>query len=240
MKNLLIFGLFVIALIMVQFAQAQTADEVINKLTDALGGKEKITAIHSVLMEGVMVRNGNEITSKTTKVQGKLYRNETNFGMGSMTILVTPEKGWQTNFRNGGAIEPMIEDGVKGWQSQLDCVNPLVDYIAKGHKAELVGKDTLDNVECYKIKLTTKTGKDIFYWIDSKTYLLNQSSQKGGGFGGRGGDAEFTVMYKDYKAVEGVMFPFTTEAKGPMGGSPMIYEKIEVNKPVDEKMYKPE
>ena len=240
MKNLLIFGLFVVALIMVQFAQAQTADEVINKFTDAMGGKEKIAAVNSVSMEGAMERNGNEITSKTIKVQGKLYRNETNFGMGSMTTLVTPEKGWRTNFRNGGAFEPLNEDGVKGMQTQLDCVSPLVDYIAKGHKAELAGKDTLENVEYYKIKLTTKSGKDILYWIDTKTYLLHQSSQKGGGFGGRGADAELIVVYKDYKAVEGVMFPFTTEIKGPMGGSPMIFEKIEVNKSVDEKMYKPE
>lgn len=31
MKNLIVFGLFILALVFVQFAQAQTADEVINK-----------------------------------------------------------------------------------------------------------------------------------------------------------------------------------------------------------------
>ena len=240
MKNLLIFGLFIVALILVQFAQAQTADEVINKFTESMGGKEKIAAVNSVYMEGVTERNGNEITSKTVKVQGKLFRNETNFGMGSMTTLVTADKGWRTNFRNGGAFEAMNEEGLKGMQSQMDCVSPLVDFVVKGHKAENLGKDTVDNIVCHKIKLTTKSGKEILYWIDASTYLLHQSSQKGGGFGGRGADAELVVVYKDYKAVEGVMFPFTTDLKGPMGGSPMVYEKIEVNKPVDEKMYKPE
>ena len=108
MRNLIIFGLFIIALVMVQFAQAQTVDEVINKYTDALGGKEKIAAIKSVVMNGITERNGNEITSNTVKVQGKLYRNELNFGMGSITTVVTAEKGWRSNPRNGGAFEASI------------------------------------------------------------------------------------------------------------------------------------
>lgn len=240
MRNLIIFGLFIIALILVQFAQAQTPDEVVSKFVQAMGGKEKIAAITSVNMEGVTERNGNEVTSKSIKVQGKLYRNEINFGMGSMTTVVTSEKGWRTNFRNGGAFEPMTEEGLKVMLPQMDCVNPMVDYMTKGHRVEMAGKDTVDNIECYKLKLTTKEGKDILYWIDSKTYLLYQSSQKGGGMGGRGADAEMIVVYKDYKPVEGVMFAFSTQLKGAMAGSAMIFEKIEVNKPVDGKMYKPE
>ena len=241
MRNLIIFGIFVILLILVQFAQGQTVDEIINKYTDALGGKDKVAAIKSVYLEGVTERNGNEITTKITKAQDKLFRNEINFGMGSMTMIVTAKKGWRSNPRNGGAFEAMSDDIVKGWQTQLDCVNPMIDYLTKGHKAELTGKDTIDNIECYKIKLTSKQGKEVMYWIDTKTNLLYQSSQKGGGMGGggRGGDVEVITVFKDYKAVEGVMFPFSVVSKGAMGGT-LIYEKIEVNKPVDEKLYKPE
>ena len=224
---------------MVQFAQGQTVDEIINKYTDALGGKDKVAAIKSVYLEGVMERNGNEITSKTTKAQDKLFRSEINFGMGSMTTLVTADKGWRTNMRNGGAFEAMTDDALKAMQSQLDCVNPMIDYAAKGHKAELAGKDTVDNMVCYKIRLTTKGGKELIYWIDSKTSLLYQSSQKIGGFGGARGDVELISVFKDYKAVEGVMFPFSVETKGGFGGT-TIYEKIEVNKPIDDKLFKPE
>ena len=42
MKNLIIFGFFILALVFAQFAQAQTVDDVINKHISALGGKEKL------------------------------------------------------------------------------------------------------------------------------------------------------------------------------------------------------
>ncbi len=244
MRNLIIFGVFVLLLIIVQFAQAQTIDEVLDKHVEALGGKEKLATLHSVTMEGVSVMNGNEITNKTMKVQDKLYRNEVNFGMGRMTTLLTAEKGWRTNFRNGGAFEAMTDEVYKSMQHQTDCADPLVNYLAKGHKAELTGKETIDNIECYKIKLTTRGGHEINYWLDAKTSLVYQTSQKGGGFGGpRGGDVELITIYKDYKPVDGILFAFTTELKstgGGFGGGTMNYEKIEVNKAMDEKLYKPE
>ncbi|HMC99882.1 MAG TPA: hypothetical protein VKH37_07010, partial [Ferruginibacter sp.] len=107
----------------------------------------------------------------------------------------------------------------------------------KGHKAELVGKETLDNNECYKIKLTTNANKEIFYWINTSTNLIYQMSQKVGGMGG--GEREIISVYSDYKPVDGIQFAFAAELKGGFGGK-MNFEKIEINKPVNEKLYKPE
>ena len=240
MKNLIIFGFFILVLVCAQFAQAQTVDEVLDKYIAAVGGKDKLLALSSVTTQGVSVMNGNEITTTTIKVQGKLFRNEINFGMGSAVTIVTPEKGWRSNPRNGGAFEPMAEDVLKASQYQMDCPGPLVNYAAKGHKAELLGKETVDNTDCFKIKLTTNSAKEITYWIDSKTYLMHQTAQKGGFGGGSGGDTEVTTIYKDYKDVDGLQFPFTADISGGFGGGTMTYEKIELNKPVDEKLYKPE
>jgi len=240
MRNLIIFGIFVVALVMVQFAQAQTIEEVLDKYAKALGGKDKLLALSSLYLEGVSVMNGNEVTSKTTKVQDKLFRSELNFGMGSMVMVITPEKGWRSNPRNGGAFEAMSEEALKGSLYQMDCVGPLFNFMAKGHKAELQGKESVGGNDCYKIKLTTSSGKDIYYWINSKTYLIEQSSQKGGG---RGGDVEMITLFRDYHEVDGIMFPFTSEVKssgGGFGNGTMNFEKIELNKPVDAKLYKAE
>jgi hypothetical protein len=130
-------------------------------------------------------------------------------------------------------------------QTELDIAGPMVDYAAKGHKAELAGKEAVNGADCFKIKITTKASKEITYWIDATTYMMVQSSQKGGGGmgGGRrnGGDAETVVAYTDYKAVDGVLFAHTIEVKasGPGGGS-TTFDIVQLNKPVDAKLYKPE
>jgi hypothetical protein len=74
---------------------------------------------------------------------------------------------------------------------------------------------------------------------------------KGGGMGIRGGgnnpnaqgappqDREFITDFSDYrKTDEGYVFPWTTTIVG-MGASSNV-EKIEVNKPVDPKLFRPE
>jgi outer membrane lipoprotein-sorting protein len=203
-----------------------------------MGGKDKLKAITTVYMQGTSEMNGNEITNTSYKVQDKLYRNVIDFGRGSITTVITPDKGWRSNPRNGGAFEPLSTEDMAQYMPMMDCAGPLIDYATKGHKAELVGKDTVDGVACYKIKLTTKWNKEISYWIDASTNLMLQVSQKAS-MGGRG-EVELSTKYKDYKAVDGIQFPYTNELKGGFGGGTMYYEKIELNKPVDEKLYKAE
>lgn len=245
------------AFLAVHNLQAQTADDVIGKYVEALGGLEKVKSINSIYMEGVSVSpNGQEITSKTYKVQGKLYRQEIDFGMGSFTMILTDKEGWFSNPRNGGAFEAMPAEMQSAQQQELDCVFPLIDYAAKGHKAELIGLETIEKTECYNIKLTLKSGKVYNYYIDSKNWLVVRVSTKGAGggmFGGGGGggrqggggapaEVEMKTDYSDYKkTADGFLFPMTIARPG-MGGRSMNtnIEKIEVNKPVDPKLYKPE
>ena len=229
--------------------QAQTVDDVINKYVEALGGKDKLNSIQSIYQEGVTVMaNGNEITMKTWKVKDKLARREVSFGMGSQTTIVTPTEGWRSNPRNGGAFEAIPADRLGPLLGELDVTGPLVDYAAKGHMAELLGKETIDGAEAYKIKLKLKQGNEVTYFIDSKTwYLIRETRTGGGGPGGAGGgggqrppgDGTININYSNYQKTEdGYMFPFTMSMGGQ--GQGMTMEKIEVNKPVDPKLYKPE
>jgi hypothetical protein len=168
--------------------------------------------------------------------------------MGNVVIIATPQKGWSSSPRNNnGAFTAMTDEQLKSLQPQLDCAGPLVDYTAKGNKPEMLGKDTINGNECYKVKLTLASGQYITYSIDAKTYYILRETRKGGGMmggggggGGRGGrgsgagaDAEFNIDYSDYqKTADGYIFPNTIIAGG--FGAKTSVEKLEVNKPVDE------
>jgi hypothetical protein len=242
MKRFLFFALMVFY---ANNAISQTVDEVIDKYVEAIGGKEKLNALQSIYMETVSVmQNGNEMTSKMWKVNNKLVRREINFGMGSMTSVITEKEGWNSNPRNGNKFEAVTPEALRMQQVEMDCAGPLVDYKAKGHTAELLGKEDVEGTECYKVKLTLKSGRDLTYFIDAKTYYIIRMKTKGGAGmgGGRGGgnqDQEFIMDYSDYrKTPEGYVFPYATTRVG-MGAATNI-EKIEVNKPVDPKLYKAE
>ena len=233
--------------------RAQTVDEVISKYVDAMGGKDKLNSIQSLHMVGIATApNGNEITTDIWKVNNKLFRRSVNFGMGSTTTLITDKGGWQTNFRNGGAFEAMQEAQLNGQLYELDCAGPLVDYAAKGHKAELLGKEAVDGKDAYKIKLTTKQGRELTYYIDATSNLITKMTYKGRGRGqGQGGgqgqgnagtpqEVEIAVTYSKYeKTSDGYMFPFSQALSGGQGIT-MTFEKIEVNPKVDDKLYKAE
>jgi hypothetical protein len=238
----------------------QTADVIIAKYIDALGGKDKLLSIHSVYQEGVAVMaNGNEIDSKIWKVQGQLYRQEISFGMGNIVVIVTPKGGWSSNPRSGGSFKEMAPEQLQAAQVQMDPAGPLVDYAAKGSKAELLGKDTVNGNECWLVDLTLSNGHDIKYSFDEKTgYILRETikasammggGRRGGGAnggggaaggagagaggpGGAGGNGMYNIDYSDYqKTPDGYTFPMTIIAGG--FGAKTSVEKLEVNKTVD-------
>jgi len=224
-------------------SQAQTVEEVIGKHIEAMGGAEKMKSLKSLYMEGVAVmQNGNEIISKTYKVQDKLLRREVELGMGSVTMIITDKEGWSSNPRSGGAFEALPKETVEAQQVELDLAGPFVDYTAKGHKIELSGKEKIGETEVYKLTLTPKTGKEILYFIDTKNYfIVRQTLKSGGMFGGggnQGNNRELNINYSNYqKTSEGYLFAYTVSMGN--SGNNMNYEKIETNKPVDEKLYKP-
>jgi hypothetical protein len=254
-------SLTLIAVLTATLIWAQTADDVISKYIDGLGGIEKVKSISSIYMESVAVGpNGSEISTVVYRVQGKLYRTEMDFGMGKFGMIVTDKGGWVSNPRNGGAYEAAPAEMVAGQQAEMDCVSPLLDYSAKGYSAELIGQETIEGKTCYNIKLTNKAGKSTNYFIENKEWHLIRTSTKGGGGGmfGRGGGgnrgggggqagppAEEMVMNTDYsdfkKTKDGFVYPSTISRPG-MGGRAMssTIEKFEVNIKVDPKLYQPE
>ncbi len=219
---------------------AQTAKEIIDKHIEATGGPDKWRALNSLYMEGVAVmQNGNEITSRISKINGKVLRREIDFGMGKAMMIVTPEKGWVANPRSGGNFEDMPAEMHKNQLLELD-VAPLLDYEKKGAKAEFVGKDNIDGKEVLKVKLTPASGPEQTLYFDASSYYLlrvtfkamrqgrGQNQQQQGPQ-----ETEVVVNYSNHdKTPEGYVFPYSISTGG-MGGS-MTFETLQVNPKLEE------
>jgi hypothetical protein len=158
--------------LLVQNSWAQNADDVINNYIVAIGGKEKLLALKTLKMTGSMSIQGMEISVITTTVQGVGFRSDIAVpGMGEGYQIITPTKGISyMPFQGQSSPEDMDAERVKSGQLTLDIQNYLLNYKEKGHQVLLVGKEKVNGVECYHMKLTTNQGKIVQVYFDANTF----------------------------------------------------------------------
>ena len=80
MKSIRTLLLATVALLSSSFVYSQTADEIINKHIEAIGGKEKLSNLKSLYVESTLAVMGQEAPAITYLVNGKAYKNEIDFG----------------------------------------------------------------------------------------------------------------------------------------------------------------
>lgn len=235
MKNLILFGMVVIGLVLVQYvqAQSQTVDEIINKYIEANGGKEKLLSLKSVRLTGNINIQGNDISIVQTKLHLKGMRMDITVADTENYQFVTPEKG-VVYMPIQGITEPspMPEDQVKSGQNQLDVQGPFLNYKEKGTNIELLGTEKLNGEDNYKLKVTYKNGLSTTYFIGTKNYQINKTMSKRKI---NGEDTDVETTYTGYKQnADGFWFPYSSTS---MQGD-MIYDKIETNITIDENIFK--
>jgi hypothetical protein len=233
MKKLTIALFAIAALISIQSIKAQTLDEVVSNYELANGGKEKLMSLKSVKMTGSLNIQGYEVGVTVTTVNGVGTRNDIAVpGMGEGFQVVNTKKGWDfMPFRGQNSPEEISQEQLKYAQGLLDLQGLLVNYKEKGNQLELVGKENVAGSACFKIKVTSKNGKVYTLFIDAKTYYRVKLVGKGSS---PSGEVDIEVSYSDYKKTEdGYVFPYVQTIEA---GS-IVFKSIEVNKPVDEKIF---
>ena len=239
MKTLKFLSLFVVAALSLATVKAQTADEIVNKHIEAIGGLENWEKVNSIVLTGTMSVQGMSLDVITTVLHNKGSRQDINaMGMNNYQIL-TPTAGWSFfPIQGQQAPEAMTADDVKEGQTDLDAQGSLIDYKAKGHTVELIGKEDVDGTECFKLKLALKTGKTETYFIDPKTYYIVKlvSIKKA-----NGQEAEVSTGLSNYqKLPEGIVVAMSVSVPfGPGVNFDYIISKVEVNKAIDEAIFKP-
>lgn len=240
-------------------ANAQTADEVINKYITAAGGKEKlegITTLQYLQVVSIPSPQGNiDMNIITIKEKGKLFRNQmSNEMVGDSYALVTDTATWIRKPANPftgeeGGVEKMKAEDLKGVSSslQLDCAGffpELVNYAAKGYTATLDGDKKINGRESYKLKLKKDKAETIFF-IDKETGLVNSYTLKGDAVAAMGSmmgneTSEISIDFDNYQEVKGIKFPGVMKITTVMGEMSIPIKDVKINEVVDAKWYKPE
>jgi hypothetical protein len=93
--------------------------------------------------------------------------------------IMTPAGGWNyMPFQGQQKPEPVTEETLKESVDQYDTQGSLVDYKAKGHSIEYLGKEDVEGTEARKLKLTHKSGKTETMFFDPESYLMIRTITK--------------------------------------------------------------
>jgi hypothetical protein len=228
------------------FVHAQSVDEILAKYFQAIGGNDKLKSVLSVKMVAKMNQQGVEIPIEI--VQMKDGRQMTKITFQGKEIKQEVYDGstlWSVNFINMKA-EKSDAESTENFKANLggDFPIPFFAYKDHGYKAELIGKETVEGTETFKVKLTKKPikvdGKPVdkieFYYFDTENYvpIMVESEISNGQMKGKIGQTKLS----DYQEVNGLMFPFSmTQGIKDMGSQPITMTKIEVDPKVDASVF---
>jgi outer membrane lipoprotein-sorting protein len=218
-------------------ASAQTVDEVVKKSIEAQGGVERLKAVKSIKVTGKIIQQGLEIPITIQQKRPSMVRMDVTFQGKSQTVAYDGDTGWKTDpFQGSPDPEKVAGDELKELQEQSDMDGPLVDYKAKGHTVELMGKEDMEGTPVYKLKLTLKNGDIRYIFIDAANWLGLKVNLKRKT---PGGEMEADQFVGNYKKVNGIMTAFSIETK--VGGqtvNQIVLDKVEMDVPIDDSLFK--
>ena len=215
-------------------ASAQNVDEVIAKNTQAHGGVDKLKAVRSIRTTAKFSQGSLRAEFRQENKRADKVREEFIIQGLAQVQAYDGKTGWQIS-PFGGRKDPELlsQDDLKSLVVDADIDGPLVGYKEKGHKAELVGHDSVEGTDCFKIKLSMKNGDVRYYYLDADSFLeLKLEVQTTI----RGSLQESELYYGDYEEVNGIFYPFAVEQaqKGSASRAQFSVEKIEQNVPLED------
>ncbi|WP_420319089.1 outer membrane lipoprotein-sorting protein [Ekhidna sp.] len=226
-------------------AQDVTADEIIEGYLENTGGKDTWKTLKGTKIIAKVNQGGMEIPLEIVQLSdGRQYTKITFQGMTIMQGVYDGETLWNTNFQSMKAEKADSETTQNMKLDVNDFPDSFIDYKEKGYSVEVMGTETIDGAETYKLKLTKEPrmmdGQEVedvsFYYFETESFVplaVDQEIKMGPQAGSIG-----RSTMSDYQEVEGLYFPFAM-TQGIKDGptQPLMIESIEVNPEVEDAVF---
>ncbi len=230
--------LFVAALVP---ANAQTADEIIANYLENTGGAETWSSLEGIKYVGTANAQGMTIPIEYFQTKDGKQLLKINLQGQEMTqFSYDGEKMWTTNFMTmlPEEADPDMTHNMKN--QAMDFPDPFVNYKKKGYTVELLGEETMEGTETFKLKLTrlpllvdgVEEPNVTFYYFEKENFvpIATEAEVKQGPMKGQ----MVKDTFSDYQEVEGLYFPFAITMGG---GQPVTMTEIVINPEIDDTMF---
>jgi zinc protease len=211
-----------------------TADQLISKYIQALGGKANIDKVKDVTVTMNANMQGMALTLKqqqkgTDKMQVQVLMNNSPV----QRVVINGDKG-KMEAPMQGASKDMTADELAVQKQENDMFS-MTRYGMYGIKTNVIGQDKVDGVDTYIVEAVASNGQKTLHYFDKNTGLLLKDVKS---LQAPQGVVTQTKTYKNYKEINGVKYPYLVEtAVGPQVIKAEV-QSVEVNKGLSDDIFK--
>lgn len=231
MKKLLfvLTGLMLVAVI-----NAQSLEDIVKKYTEA-NKLDKIGAISTIKITAKISVMGMDLPMELWMKNPNKMKSVTSFNGQDMITVFDGVKGYSINPMTGSAdaIE-MTPDQAKQAQERIIFQNYMAGYL-KDSKLKLLGEENVNEKPAFKLQADLGNGNTTDLFIDKASYLLVKTSST---ITADGQTVTAETYPSDYKETNGVLLPMKTTTSAQGMEMVMIYDKVEVNIPMEDSIFK--
>lgn len=184
--------------------QAQTAEEIIAKHIEATGGVENWQALESMRINASFQVMGMSFPVVVSKKSPNQIKSVIEIEGDQIIEAYDGEIAWAVNPFEGMAKPTKLpKKRQEAFADDAVFESDFINYAEKGHQVELEGTESIEERECFKIKLIRKNGQVEYHFFDTETYFrtLLQISIPSGEYKG---EMEETY-FDDYRNVGNVV-----------------------------------
>lgn len=226
---------------------AQSVDEIVTNYIENIGGQDSWEAIENMRVSGIGRQQGVDYPFVATYMKdGRYVINVDLQGTNFVVEAFDGENSWSMNFQTQKpeASDSETSTNVKN-ESKDEIVSPFFNYKDKGYTVELLGKDSWEGSEVFKVKITMTPvlvdGKEEenseIYYFDTENFVPIASEAKVISGPAKGAMSE--TLYSEYQEVDGKYMAFTMINKfNGNVGLEMLFKKVEFNVALDESIFK--
>tara|TARA_R110002051_G_scaffold112958_1_gene185645 strand:+ start:2008 stop:4080 length:2073 start_codon:yes stop_codon:yes gene_type:complete len=198
-----------------------TANTIIEKYIDAIGGKTKLESVNSFAMSASAEMQGMKLDLEVKKTtSNQLMQDVKMMGNSVSKQVLNGDNGYM--IMQGQRIDLTEEELIKSKTESLPF--PELNYLTNS-AVSLEGMEMVGDKKAYKIKVTED--KTTFYDVETglKLQEVNLTEMQGQ-------QISSTSNFEDYKDVSGILLPFKlTQAFGPQNFE-FIISEIKINEGV--------
>ena len=210
-------------------ASAETVDEAVARYVAARGGSEAWQRLQSLRQTGRFTSFSLENPFEVLAQRPNLYRRRAVSLDGPYTHgFDGKEPYWIQPFEENVPKKPDAPyDGLVTREAEFEPA--LMDYRAKGHRAELLGPGDIDGEVTVQIKLIRQDGSEEIWHLDPKTGLEIAVDSTTWDFTLGEAPLAQRAFYGDWKTFDGVVLPMRIERQWGPRYSLTLVEKVEIN-----------